>query len=115
MTSPLTRRPPAPPETIALGRRNGPDDRDLVAVCRAVEDAAVLETAAEHARLEAEAAKREAAAHERAAAAARAEARERAEAGSPAIPAGNDSLTVERMPRAAESWDYPAVLASLNN
>ncbi|PYR26991.1 MAG: hypothetical protein DMF98_07290 [Acidobacteria bacterium] len=47
---------------------------------RAVEDAAVLETAAEHARLEAEAAEREAAAHERAAAAARAEARERAEA-----------------------------------
>ena len=47
---------------------------------QAVEDAAVLETAAEHARLEAEAAEREAAAHERAAAAARAEARERAEA-----------------------------------
>jgi len=45
-----------------------------------VEDAAVLETAAEEARFEAEAAEREAAAHERAAAAARAEARERAEA-----------------------------------
>ncbi len=47
---------------------------------RAVEDAVVLETAAEHARVEAEVAEREAAAHERAAAAARAEARERAEA-----------------------------------
>jgi len=47
---------------------------------RAADDAAVLETAAEQARLEAEAAEREAAAHERAAAAARAEARERAEA-----------------------------------
>jgi hypothetical protein len=47
---------------------------------RAVEDAAVLETAAEQARLEAEAAEREAAAHERAAAAARAEALERTEA-----------------------------------
>jgi hypothetical protein len=47
---------------------------------RAAEDVAVLETAAEQARTESDAAEREAAAHDRAAAAARAEARERAEA-----------------------------------
>ena len=47
---------------------------------RAAEDAAVLETAATEALLDAEAAEREAAAHERAAAAARAEARDRTEA-----------------------------------
>jgi len=53
---------------------------ELALLEREVVDAAVLETAAEEARFEAEAAEREAAAHERAAAAARAEARDRTEA-----------------------------------